>query len=106
MGGTLVAPCGLFHGDTNVVSHQLPLAVCVVVMCVVGWGRSVFFWDVLEEKAIQPYGFLIYLKILKVGWLVACWLVDSVFLWSEVNVYKIGNYVFYVRKSVRYIVYI
>ena len=68
-------------------------------------GR-VFFWDVLEEKAIQPYGFLIYLKILKVGWLVACWLVDSVFLWSEVNVYKIGNYVFYVRKSVRYIVYI
>ena len=27
VGGTLVAPCGLFHGDTNVVSHQLPLPV-------------------------------------------------------------------------------
>ena len=27
VGGTLVAPCGLFHGGTNVVSHQLPLAV-------------------------------------------------------------------------------
>ena len=27
VGGTLVAPCGLFHGDANVVSHQLPLPV-------------------------------------------------------------------------------
>ena len=33
VGGTLVAPCGLFHGDTNVVSHQLPSVR-------VGWGRS------------------------------------------------------------------